>query len=166
MDKGFEILDGVLTEAECRQFLASLKSTPNSEKRAGQRHLMGNDNVRVLAHDQRLLAIARRFVGSDAVPYRATLFDKSDRVNWLVGRHQDTALPLAKRFESGEWGPWSVKKGIQYSHAPSWALQQIIALRICLDESGEDNGPLKIIPGSHLHGVLDDSEVLEIAHRV
>jgi hypothetical protein len=39
------------------------------------------------------------------VPYRATLFAKAGRVNWLVARHQDTALPPS-RDRSGVGGPW------------------------------------------------------------
>jgi len=38
-------------------------------------------------------------------------------------------------------------------------LSRVIALRVHLDASNEDNGPLRVIPGSHLDGVLTDRNV-------
>ena len=73
--------------------------------------------------------------------------------------HQDTALPLACRFEAAGWGPWSEKAGVLYAHAPAWALSRIVALRVHLDASARENGPLRVVPGSHEAGVLTDKEV-------
>ena len=76
---------------------------------------MRNHSVRELANDSRLVAIAKRFLGLSAIPYRATFFEKSGRANWLVVWHQDTVLPLERRIESDEWGPWSKKAGVLYA---------------------------------------------------
>ncbi len=35
----------------------------------------------------------------------------------------------------------------------------MIALRIHLDESATDNGPLRVVPNSHRDGVLSDAEI-------
>jgi ectoine hydroxylase-related dioxygenase (phytanoyl-CoA dioxygenase family) len=119
--------------------------------------------IEAAAKDQRLLRIARRALGDGAVPFRATLFDKSALANWLVVWHQDTALPFEARNDSAEWGPWSLKAGVLYAHAPAWALSRVLALRISLDALTIDNGPLRVIPGSHLAGVLSDDEILDLA---
>jgi len=37
----------------------------------------------------------------------------------------------------------------------------VIALRVHLDASIADNGPLRVVPGSHLAGVLSDQAVME-----
>lgn len=163
MDNGFHIQNGVLSIDECDTLI---KSIPKEKReRAGVRHLMKNASVKKIANDERLLTIARNFVGVDAIPYRATLFEKSGYANWLVAWHQDTALPLVNRFVSENWGPWSIKSGINYAHAPTWALERVIALRIHLDPSTSTNGPLRVIPGSHLLGVLDDHEVFEQSRK-
>jgi hypothetical protein len=75
--------------------------------------------VAQLASDSRLLGITQEILGGEAVPFRATLFDKSWRANWLVAWHQDTALPLHEKKEMTGWGPWSVKDGVTYAHAPA-----------------------------------------------
>src|SRR5215472_12751510 len=83
------------------------------------------------------------------------------RQNWLIPWHQDTALPLESAFESKGWGPWSIKAGVHYAHAPTWALAHVIALRVHLDASTAANGPLRVIAGSHAEGVLSDDAVLQ-----
>jgi len=164
-ETGFWIEESVLSRRECNSLLEALSRDREVRTRAGARHLMSKTAVASLANDQRLLHIARRTLKEGAVPYRATLFEKSERANWLVVWHQDTALPLVKRFESGEWGPWARKAGVLYAHAPAWALSRVLALRIHLDASTREKGPLRIIPGSHVAGVLSDEEVFRLARR-
>ena len=69
------------------------------------------------------------------MPFRATLFDKSPKSNWLVVWHQDTALTICERIDAAGWGPWSTKAGVLYAHAPAAALERVVALRVCLDDS-------------------------------
>jgi phytanoyl-CoA dioxygenase PhyH len=161
--RGFWIEDNVLSDRECDDLIDAVPPSLQGRSRAGARHLMSIPAIGVAAKDERLLQIARRGLGDGAVPFRATLFDKSSRANWLVVWHQDTALPLESRIDSKEWGPWSLKAGILYGHAPAWALSRVLALRISLDSSTGDNGPLRVIPGSHLAGVLSDDEILGLA---
>ena len=163
IDAGFWIEGAVFSKEECDDLIASLSIGYGRHGRAGARHLMAAPQVRAWAQDERLLRIARRALGAGAVPFRATLFVKSARANWLVVWHQDTALPLESRIQSPEWGPWSQKAGILYAHAPAWALSRVLALRVSLDASTIENGPLRVIPGSHTAGVLSDEEVFRLA---
>ena len=120
---------------------------------------MSNPAVSSLACDYRLLRLARNLLGDNAVPFRATLFDKSTAANWHVLWHQDRALPLVHEVAGSEWGPWSTKCGVRYALAPRWALERVVALRIHLDASTEANGPLRVIPGSHKLGVMNPAEI-------
>lgn len=164
VDKGFDIRPDVLCGRETDRLLARLDGLPRS--RAGARHLMGDPAVADLARDTRLVALAQTVVGRDAQPYRATLFDKSPRANWLVVWHQDTALPLRSRRDVGGWGPWSVKDGIPYAHAPAAVLERVVAIRVHLDDSVSHNGPLRVLPGSHVLGVLSDAQIQALAATV
>lgn len=162
---GFEVTPQVLRLHEVLQLARGLEGV-GSRSRAGARHLMTHPAVATLAHDSRLLALAQRAIGRNAKPYRATLFDKSPRSNWLVSWHQDTALPLRFRREVPGWGPWSVKSGVLYAHAPTRALEAIVALRVHLDDSFGDTGPLRVLPGTHRRGVLSDEAVQELVARI
>jgi ectoine hydroxylase-related dioxygenase (phytanoyl-CoA dioxygenase family) len=118
-----------------------------------------------MARDRRLVDLASAALGCPAEPYRATVFDKSPEANWLVVWHQDTALPLSARHDADGWGPWSKKAGVLYAHAPASALEKIVALRVHLDDSTAENGPLRVIPGSHTLGVLSDARIKALVAR-
>jgi ectoine hydroxylase-related dioxygenase (phytanoyl-CoA dioxygenase family) len=117
-------------------------------------------------NDPRLLAIARQFLGRSAVPYRATLFDKTSARNWLVTWHQDVALPLQERRDVPGWSAWSMKSGITYAHAPPTALSHVVALRLHLDDSREDNGPLRVLPGTHALGVPSEADTERLVREI
>jgi hypothetical protein len=135
---GFEIVPAVLDQHDIPHVAAALEVESLERSRAGARHLMRHPIVQQVARDLRLVALASRFLGPSAIPFRATLFDKSPDHNWLVVWHQDTALPLRERRDVSGWGPWSVKAGITYAHAPANALSRVIALRLHIDDSGAD----------------------------
>jgi len=165
-DAGFAVLSSVLDSDTVCQLGENLRAGSLRRSKAGVRHALQNPAVAAIAHDPRLLTIAREVLGPRTAPFRATLFDKSPESNWLVVWHQDTALPLRKKQETPGWGPWSVKDGITYAHAPAGALAQILALRVHLDDSLARNGPLRVLPGTHTLGVLSDESIHELAARV
>jgi ectoine hydroxylase-related dioxygenase (phytanoyl-CoA dioxygenase family) len=110
-----------------------------------------------------MLAIARSYVGVSAFPFRATLFDKSAESNWFVTWHQDTALPIVRQVNLPDWGPWSQKGGVLHAIAPAAALGRVVALRVHLDDSTSDNGPLRILPGTHADGILTHARIDALA---
>jgi len=165
-DTGDSIIQAVFERQEMLRVTAALAEAPISRTKAGARHVLSVPVVHELARDSRLLEIAAPFVGASAVPFRATLFDKSPASNWLVVWHQDTALPLRARVNDASRGPWSVKSGVLYAHAPASALATVIALRIHLDDSTAANGPLRVLPGTHSQGVLSDEDIERLARNV
>ncbi len=158
-EQGFAIVPDVLNSRELIPLVVSLADLESRRGQAGIRHVLGHPAVSVIANHQRLLGMARTILGGAAFPFRATLFDKSSNANWLVTWHQDTALPLTEKRATPGWGPWSVKEGVVYAHAPAKALEQVLALRLHLDDSTQENGPLRVLPGTHDMGVLSDDEV-------
>lgn len=157
--RGFAILPEALTRGQIERLDESLTRNPLPRSRAGMRHALRHAAIHEIARDPRLRAIGQEVLGCDPFPFRATLFDKSPASNWLVVWHQDTALPLRERRELPEWGPWSVKDGVIYAHAPASALSRVVALRLHLDDSTSENGPLRVLPGTHTMGVLSDDAI-------
>jgi len=64
------------------------------------------------------------------------------------------------------WGPWSIKSGITYAHAPTTALSRVVALRLHFDDSREDNGPLRVLPGTHALGVLSEADTERLVRGI
>ena len=165
-EQGFGVIPNVLAEQDVDDLLEELSQSNLPRSRAGVRHAMRLATVATKARGSQLLGVAQQILGNGAFPFRATLFDKSPTANWLVVWHQDTALPLRERHESPGWGPWSVKDGVIYAHAPANALSQVLALRLHLDDSTGENGPLRVLPKTHTLGVLSDEELHDLSTRV
>jgi len=163
MDQGYSIHERVFDRREMAQLVEALNSADIERTKAGARHVLKQPAVRKLSNDRRLMMLASEFVGPAPIPFRATLFDKSNNANWLVVWHQDTALPLRARIDDAEWGPWSSKGDVLYAHAPAWALEQVVALRVSLDDSTSTNGPLRVLPDTHRGGVFTDDEIARVA---
>jgi len=163
---GFATVPRVFEPDEVALSVEALNDSALRRSRAGVRHALGHPVVSRIAHAPKLLMLAQEVLGPGAFPFRVTLFDKSPQANWLVVWHQDTALPLVERQETPGWGPWSVKDGVIYAHAPASALSRILALRVHLDDSNAENGPLRVLPQTHTLGVLTDETIHELARKI
>ena len=64
------------------------------------------------------------------------------------------------------WGPWSMKVGITYAHAPARALSRVVALRLHFDDSRKDNGPLRVLPGTHTLGLLTQADTERLVREI
>ena len=148
-NRGFAILPSVFERNDMAALVKNLNEHKGLRSRAGLRRALALPSVAALAWDPRLLGLARKILGTKAFPYQATLFEKSPSANWLVAWHQDRALPLREKRDTPGWGPWSLKQGIIYCLAPTPALCQVLALRVHLDDSTKQNGPLRVLPGTH-----------------
>src|SRR5262245_4757297 len=76
---GFRTEDNVLYDRECDDLIEALAQGVHGRSRAGARHLMSIPAVEAISKDERLLRIARGELGDGAIPFRATLFEKSGR---------------------------------------------------------------------------------------
>jgi|SRR5579884_3188538 len=104
---GFEIIPDVILTTTIYRVTKFLEQVGGRRSRAGIRNVLRIPVVRELAMHDLLLKVAKQTLGEGAIPFRATLFDKSADSNWLVVWHQDTALPVVRgvTFRAGALGP-------------------------------------------------------------
>jgi ectoine hydroxylase-related dioxygenase (phytanoyl-CoA dioxygenase family) len=158
-EQGFAIVPSVLSTRELIPILVSLADLEPPRGKAGMRHVVNHPTVKVVAQNPRLLEMAQAVLGSAAFAFRATLFDKTPEGNRLLSWHQDTALPVQEHVEATGWTGFGEKEGVLYAQAPASVLEQVLALRLHLDDCSEQNGPLRVIPGTHGLGILSEAEV-------
>lgn len=96
--------------------------------------------------------IAARTLGQSSFAVRAILFDKTERTNWSLAWHQDRTICVERRVEVDNFGPWTVKAGMQHVAPPFTLLSRMVTLRVHLDDVPASNAPLLIAPGSHNRG--------------
>jgi ectoine hydroxylase-related dioxygenase (phytanoyl-CoA dioxygenase family) len=166
---GYAIREGVLDGAEIDGLIEALA-------RIGDRHTVrsrgGVYAVRnlltvcsaaaELARSPKILAIVCADLAANAFPVQGTLFDKTAGANWLVPWHQDLTISVAERVEVPGYGPWSRKAGVWHVQPLAQVLQGMISIRIHLDDCGESNGALRVLPGSHLRGRLPNDEAARL----
>ncbi|HVT10783.1 MAG TPA: phytanoyl-CoA dioxygenase family protein [Fimbriimonadaceae bacterium] len=149
-DEGFAIVSGVFDHEEIETLLALL---PPLDGAAGTRNLLHHPWCRDLASDARIRRLVEEAIGPAAVPVRGILFDKSPDANWNLGWHQDKKIAVNGRIDAPGYFAWSEKEGVVHCQAPAALLDACVAVRIHLDPCGLDNGPLRVIAGSHRFGV-------------
>ncbi len=86
---------------------------------------------------------------------RALVFDKTPEANWLVPWHQDATIAVAERLDVPGFGPWAFKDGEHHCQPPRDVLESIFTLRLHLDACAPETGPLRVVAGSHLAGLLN-----------
>lgn len=129
-------------------------------RRGGQRNLLSDaPGVQPLAQLPALREAVGNVLHAEPFAVRAILFDKTPEANWKVPWHQDLTIAVEQRHERLGFGPWSKKEGVIHTHAPSSLLGRMLNVRIHLDDCGEDNGPLKVLPGTHRHGRLTEDAI-------
>lgn len=92
------------------------------------------------------------------------MFHKSAARNWLVTAHQDLSIPVRERIDAPAYAGWSRKDGVLYVQPPRAVLEGLVAVRVHLDASTAENGPLRVVPRSHCLGRLS-AEQIEAARR-
>lgn len=100
-----------------------------------------------------------------ARPVRGIFFDKVEGANWKVPWHQDVTIAVKERRDVPGFRGWSLKDGIPHVQPPVEVLEKMLTCRLSLDDCTPENGPLRVIPGSHRLGRLPKSEVLRLGHE-
>ena len=147
-EDGFSIVREVATAAEVLELCAAL----GAATKAGRRGLLAEPFVAEWARSARFLNLARPHLAAEPRPVRAIYFDKSPETNWLVPWHQDLTVALLEPHEVLGFGPWSVKDGIPHVQPPVQLLEQMLTIRLHLDDADEMNGALRVLPGTHRVG--------------
>ena len=153
---GFAVLPGVIDYTRCDLLASHVES--RAAGGAGSRQLLEQSWCRRLADELRCRPELREVLPVDSVAVQCTFFDKSPGKNWLVSLHQDLSIPVRARVAAAECSGWSEKEGVTFVQPPVEVLEQLLAVRVHIDNCPEESGPLRVVPGSHGFGRLDSVE--------
>jgi ectoine hydroxylase-related dioxygenase (phytanoyl-CoA dioxygenase family) len=161
--EGFAIAERVFLPEEItrlREALCRFRGSP--QDCTCLRHVLHHPALREIASDPRLLALAEEILEARSSPITATLYQKTSSRSWVAPWHQDTVLPPPERSRHGGWGGRPDDRA-RAPRSPEKTLGGVLALRLHLEDSTEDNGPLRVLPSTHLHGILDDVTIHRLA---
>jgi ectoine hydroxylase-related dioxygenase (phytanoyl-CoA dioxygenase family) len=170
---GFAMVERVLDQKELDALLDVLEDATahaGIRRRGGvlaiRNLLEAVPEVADLARSPALRALAESVTAAPAFAVRGILFDKTPATNWKVTWHQDLTIAVRERREVEGFGPWSVKAGVASVQPPVAVLENMVTIRINLDACGPENGPLRLLPGSHLAGRLGPDDIAGWRARV
>lgn len=167
---GFAVIPNVLDPAIVASVIDQLGRVPRSSatKQRGQSYFGIRNLLNVapfvheLADSPYVRSIVERVAGKQAQVVRGIFFDKTPEANWKVAWHQDLTIAVRHKKELVGFKCWSDKAGITHVQPPGFVLEKMLALRLHLDDSTEESGALKVIPGSHRYGRLSSTDIERI----
>ncbi len=162
-DRGYVQIPAAVPDAELARLRRELDAV--AADAAGTRNLMRHDGCRRFVP---LLRDRLRRIGllaDDAVAIQCSLFRKTRARNWRVALHQDLAVPVAESVDDPALSGWSEKEGGLFVQAPADMLGDMVIVRLHLDPCGADDGPLRVVPGSHRAGRLDGDQALVLREQ-
>ena len=160
---GYFIRDDVVSGDDVERLRLAVAAIPNGEEVRRKRSVYGVRNlleicpaVRDLATDPRVRQFVTPILGDHAFAVRAVFFDKVPDANWSLFWHQDNVIAVKDRHEVPGFVAWSQKASVWQVQPPADVLANMVAVRVHLDDCGPANGPLRVLPGTHRLGWVDD----------
>lgn len=156
-EDGFTITEPVLSPSQVASLISLIEQNITVDsKRGGVRDIMDLlPELKAVAHLPSVFSLARQALGAAPFVARSTLFDKTDTANWKVPWHQDVTIAVSERAEVEGFGPWSRKEGVVHVQPTTDVLSRMVTVRVHLDPCPATNGALRVMPGSHKLGRID-----------
>ena len=165
---GFAIVRRAITDDQVetlKQLCRSLADAPSISRRKnsvyGLRNLLScSDEMRQLANASPYHDLAASVMGRSARAVYGVFFDKTLEANWPVPWHQDVTIHVRENRDVPGFEARTHKDGAVHMLPPVEISEQMLAIRIHLDEASSSHGALRVIPESHRLGRLSN-EALE-----
>jgi hypothetical protein len=119
-------------------------------------------SVMKLARQSALRAPLMEVLGRSPGVVRALYFDKPPGCSWALPWHKDYNIAVREHGVLGFFSKPTTKAGVPHVMAPFSLLSTMLTARIHFDDVTEQNGPLKVIPGSHRFYATGEQEAGEM----
>jgi ectoine hydroxylase-related dioxygenase (phytanoyl-CoA dioxygenase family) len=165
--QGSVVLKGIYSTGELKEISQrlehhkSFQSSSTNEVYAIRQLFKELPMLKKLLINDRLKEILNQF-GIGYFLSKAIFFDKPPLSNWYVTWHQDLPINVKEKIAVKGFSSWTKKGNTISTRPPENILHHTITIRVHLDDTNQENGGLKVIPGSHL-SILTDSEKQELA---
>ncbi|AXT53979.1 phytanoyl-CoA dioxygenase [Aquimarina sp. BL5] len=161
-ENGYSILSDLYSYNEISQILTCIKNAEqdgNSFMKTKDlfaiRQLIKNiPELSDLIFNKKLTELLTDLSESKYFLTKAIYFDKPSESNWFVAYHQDLSISVDRKVELENYSNWTFKKSQFGVQPPIEVLENTITIRIHLDKTDKNNGALKVIPKSHLNGIV------------
>lgn len=156
LENGFAIVENLFTEKEIEVILQTIENQQNTNAAfktngdlfAIRCFLQQFSELQTILRNDALKNLLES-LGAGYKMVKSIYFDKPIRANWVVNWHQDLTISVQNKVETEGFTHWlpkqnyfSVQPAVQY-------LENMLTIRIHLDDCTQQNGALRVIPKSH-----------------
>lgn len=160
-ENGFTTIDGIYSTDDVEKIISAIKQADTSRETfrkstdlfAVRQFLKEIPEVFDIIFNYNLKTLLKELLGNNYFVVKSIYFDKPQSSNWYVSYHQDLTISVDKKMELEGFQSWTTKQDQFAVQPPLDFLQNILTVRIHLDETNENNGALKVVPKSHLKGI-------------
>lgn len=157
-DNGFSIVDNIYSAEEVQNILVAINNADTSKDTfrksndlfAIRQFLKEVPAAFNLVFTPKLKALIQQILDDNFFVVKSIYFDKPETSNWYVPYHQDLTISVDRKAELEDFRLWTKKQGQFAVQPPIDVLENILTIRIHLDDTDENNGALKVVPKSHL----------------
>lgn len=169
--QGYSIIRDIYSNDEISSIIESIqnhktdnKNTIDTNSLYAIRQLINyKPEIKNIVFNNRLKIVLNKLFSSDYFLTKAIYFDKPPLSNWFVSYHQDLSISVDKKSITEGYKNWTFKNGQYGVQPPVNILENTVTVRIHLDDTTKENGALRVIPKSHIKGVIRiDSENFNI----
>ncbi len=166
---GFLFGDALLSETAVDRFRKLVDALPDEswETRANgtpisvrNLHLTAPELLEALS-SAGIIRLVSGLMESEPFPVCASLFDKIPGANWSVPAHQDLMVPLSHQAPLPGYTHWVERDGVVYARPSEEVLNELVAVRVQLDDCEPGDGALDVVPGSHAR-VLPATDAMDM----
>ncbi|MFO0801177.1 MAG: phytanoyl-CoA dioxygenase family protein [Gemmataceae bacterium] len=97
-------------------------------------------------------------LGPGAGVVRGLFFDKPPGHGWALPWHKDYTVAVQAHGPLGRFRKPTTKAGVPHLEAPTDLLSRMLTARVHLDDMTDENGPLRVVPGTHRFDRTADDE--------
>lgn len=160
-DKGFSIVNGIYNDTEIESIISCINNADHTNTTfrksvdlfAIRQVIKENPEILPIVFNEKLQNLILNILGNDYFIVKSIYFDKPKNSNWYVAYHQDLTISLDEKAEIENFVNWTKKQNQFAVQPPISVLDNIVSLRIHLDETNSENGALKVIENSHSKGI-------------
>jgi hypothetical protein len=153
-DQGYQIIPTIFDRSAVNQLLHLIQTNSYNDGFGIREFLPNNPGiVEELRRNSSFGSLLRVYLTTPTC-VRSIYFDKPPKANWVVGWHQDLTMNLRSLPERSGWQNVRMLKDRIVAQPPLRLLEQMVTIRIHLDDTDSTNGALRVVPGVHQEGII------------
>ena len=165
---GYTLIENVLSRDRVDELREQIRdcfteSSPSVRHRRGEVYAVRNvleifPQAREFWRTNEIGELLTSFLGPEYGLVRGLYFDKPPEQTWALPWHKDLLIAVEEKSVSAELvdgGLYSrprLRITVPHTEPPLEVLESMLTLRFHLDDMTPENGPLEVLPGSHLTG--------------